>query len=115
MKIKDFNFNEIDWKIGFSSGKNGYYKDEKGIVYHFSKGFLHSINDKPAIELGVEKHWYKNGKKHRETGPASEYKNSQVKYVIDGVHITEKEFVEWQITNIYSKLAKTKKNKRIKL
>ena len=39
-----------------------------------------------------DKHWYLNGKRHREDGPACEYAGGSKFWYLDGIKLTEEEF-----------------------
>ena len=50
---------------------DGRIVDSHGVIMYFKEGSLHSYNDEPALiyKSGMNV-WYRNGKKHREDGPA---------------------------------------------
>jgi len=71
----------------------GYYID--GDFYH------HSVNDEPAsIWLIDDKshEWYKDGKRHRTTGPAIISDNGDIWWYVDDINITPK-VQKWCIHN----------------
>lgn len=45
------------------------------------------------------KYWYRNGKLHREDGPAVEYANGNKEWYRNGEQLTEAEFLKWQEQN----------------
>jgi hypothetical protein len=62
--------------------------------WKFDGSKLHREDDLPAVEYpsGI-KHWYKNGKKHRETGPAVVWPDGDRSYFLEGEFFyTEKNF-----------------------
>ena len=57
-----------------------------------SKGKLHREGDKPAIvALDGYKSYWKNGRLHRDNGPAVIYQNGDVEYWLDGQRLTKEE------------------------
>jgi len=51
--------------------------------------------DGPAIEFANgSKHWYLNGKRHREDGPAIEYANGDKEWYLNDEILTEDEYNE---------------------
>ena len=59
---------------------------------HIKDGKLHR-EDGPACEYSNgTKHWYLDGKLHREDGPAFEYSDGTKHWYLDGEGITEEEF-----------------------
>ena len=55
-----------------------------GIKHWYLNGKLHR-EDGPAIEYSDgEKHWYLDGKRHREDGPAIEYPDGEKHWYLDG-------------------------------
>jgi len=70
-------------------GQNGtfYYKDKKMTILHRLDG--------PAMVTdhdGTEEVWYKDGKLHREDGPAIIYGNGQEYYYLNDCYYTHSEF-----------------------
>ena len=65
--------------------KNGLKVDKCGTKRWYKNGKLHR-EDGPASEYANgDKYWYKNGKSHREDGPAVEIKNgTYFEYYLDG-------------------------------
>ena len=43
---------------------------------------------------GGSKHWYLNGKPHREDGPAVEYANGDKEWWLNGKKLTEEQFLK---------------------
>jgi hypothetical protein len=97
------------------------YSEIKTITKHdktctYLNGKLHSFNDNPSCikwntityhkngkihrDVGPayidnrfgDKYWYKNGKIHRENGPAVEWCDGTKKWYLNGKYYTEKEF-----------------------
>ena len=63
-----------------------------GDKYWYKNGKLHR-EDGPAVEwTDGGKCWYKNGKLHRGDGPAAEYASGGKEWWINGKQLTEKEF-----------------------
>ena len=59
------------------------------------KNGKHHRDDGPAVIYNSgTKYWYKNGKKHRENGPAIEYNNRRKSYYLGGEYYTEEEYYE---------------------
>jgi len=52
-----------------------------------NKGKRHSYNDKPAVEWIGGRSWYKEGKLHRENGPASEWNDGEKHWYYEGKEI----------------------------
>ena len=73
----------------------------------FKNGKCHR-EDGPAVELvNGSKYWYKHGKRHREDGPAIEHNNGSKWWWLNGQEYTEQ---EWLITMRKIKLEKVLKN-----
>jgi hypothetical protein len=69
--------------IEYANGDKSWYKN----------GQLHR-EDGPALEFANgSKSWFKNNLLHREDGPAREYSNGYKSWYIDGVKLTEKDFL----------------------
>ena len=65
---------------------------DNGAKHWYLDGKLHR-EDGPAIECSDEaKFWFLNGKRHREDGPACEYADGSKYWYIDGKELTEAEF-----------------------
>ena len=61
-------------------------------TWHNSKGHLHREGDKPAVvRPDGSKGYYKNGRTHRENGPAEIYANGDFEYYLDGQKLTKEE------------------------
>ena len=68
------------------AGTTCWYKDAKCNILHRENG--------PAVEwVDGDKFWWQNGRRHRTDGPASEWANGTKAWYIDGVHMTEDEFL----------------------
>jgi hypothetical protein len=66
--------------------------DDDGTKHWYLNGKCHR-EDGPAIEFVNEsKYWFLNGKCHREDGPAMVYSNGDKSWWIDGKKLTEAEF-----------------------
>jgi hypothetical protein len=75
-----------------SSMKNGLYIDNDGTKVWYKNGKLHR-EDGPAIEWAHgTKEWYLNGKLHREDGPAVEYADGWKWWYLNDEKLTEEEF-----------------------
>jgi hypothetical protein len=60
---------------------------------NFDEFTLHREGDLPAVEYSTKlKEWYRNGIRHRETGPAIVWSNGGNMYLLAGVHYIKKEF-----------------------
>lgn len=61
-----------------------------GTIIRTLNGERHSLEDLPAYE-GTDgfKAWYKNGKRHRESGPAIIYSNGTEEFWLNGVEHKE--------------------------
>jgi len=60
---------------------------------HWYLNGKHHREDGPAIErVNGSKYWYLNGKHHREDGPAIEYANGDKYWFLNGKELTEEEF-----------------------
>lgn len=64
-----------------------------GVQYWFKDGKIHR-EDGPAIVSANVQHWCKDGKMHREDGPASVFSNGRHFFYINGEEMTEQEFLE---------------------
>ena len=65
---------------------------DNGNKHWYFNGKLHR-EDGPAVEFSTgSKHWYINGKKHREDGPAVEDSNGDKYWFLNGKQLTEKKF-----------------------
>lgn len=49
----------------------------------FLKGELHSFDDLPASDNGSTRCWFKNGQRHRETGPAISHRGGNDFFYLD--------------------------------
>jgi hypothetical protein len=66
--------------------------NEYGTKHWYINGKLHR-EDGPAIEcVNGTKEWYINDKRHREDGPAIEYASGAKYWYINDKHLTEAEF-----------------------
>lgn len=78
-----------------SEVKNGRYVSEDGAIEWYRDGKLHR-EDGPAIEWFTGgKVWYQNGLRHREDGPAIEYHDGEKQWYLNGNEISEDEFNQW--------------------
>ena len=67
--------------------------DDGGTKHWYRNGKLHR-EDGPAIEMADGyKAWYLNGKRHREDGPAVEWADGTKDWYRDGKKLTEAEFM----------------------
>jgi hypothetical protein len=65
---------------------------DNGTKYWYRDGKYHR-EDGPAIEFADgDKFWYRDGKRHREDGPAIEYVNGNKVWYLNGKKLTEAEF-----------------------
>ncbi len=74
---------------------NGFYQSPIGTIFHFKNNFPHN-----------------------EDGPALEYKNGKKEWWLDGIQISEEDFIKWQIENNkhpIQKLHQPKNKKRTKI
>ena len=63
--------------------------DTNGDKHWYLNGKRHRENG-PAVEYANgDKVWYLNGLRHREDGPACEYVNGKTRYWINGKHIPQ--------------------------
>lgn len=70
--LEKINEDDICFTTGFLEGKDGWYYDvNTKTKFHFVKGFLHSLNDYPAIQGEGFSKWYKQGVLHRENNKAA--------------------------------------------
>ena len=70
-----------------------------GDKHWWLNGKLHR-EDGPAVErYDGSKHWYLNGKHHREDGPAVEWENGTNAWYLNGKQYTEEEYVMIQFMN----------------
>lgn len=80
--------------------RNGWY-DVMGKRQHYVNGYLHSVNDEPAVIKEqrdyVFKKWYKDGKIHRTTGPAVTSTYGEHYYLFGKEYTKE----EWEIRKQY--------------
>ena len=76
--------------------KNGRYEDKNGDVCWFKDGKYHR-EDGPAVEWADgTKFWYKDGKYHREDGPAFEYADGDKFWYFNGTyHRVDGPAIEW--------------------
>ena len=84
-------FGEIEMKIINSEGNEipftGKIRGENESLSYYKEGKLHR-EDGPAIEhLNGKKEWWVNGALHREDGPAVEYPNGDKIYYLKGKEI----------------------------
>ena len=64
-----------------------------GGKWWFLNGDRHR-EDGPAVEYtNGNKYWFLNGEYHREDGPAVEYADGYVEYYIEGIELSEQEFL----------------------
>jgi hypothetical protein len=64
---------------------DGWFEDGFGNKFYYVDGKLHSVNDEPgAIWPDGTKSWYKEGRWHRETGPAWIYPDGRKFYYFKG-------------------------------
>jgi hypothetical protein len=78
---------------GGTSMKQGKIVDEHGNTFYYKDDKLHSYNDLPAVEFATgTKEWYKNGKAHRLSGPATIFCDGREGfYFIDGKWLTKEQ------------------------
>ena len=75
--------------------KNGIIINKETVTY-YKNGKIHR-EDGPAVEYrDGTKEWWLNGNLHREDGPAVEWGNGYKEWWIDGEQITEEEFNQIQ-------------------
>lgn len=70
-------------------------ESDEGVIY-YKDGKKHR-EDGPAVEfLNGDEHWYLNGYLHREEGPAIEYANGSKEWYLEGLrHREDGAAVEW--------------------
>ncbi len=74
--------------------RNGLEIDKYGNKRWFLNDKIHRVN-KPAIEYSSgTKCWYLNNKLHRSDGPAVEFKDGDKEWILDGVNLTEEEYLQ---------------------
>ena len=79
--------------------RNGKELDEEGNIYYYKNGKLHR-EDGPAIEYeDGDCYWFKDGMLHREDGPAVIYEDGDKWYYINDEMLSEQKFVEWKLQN----------------
>jgi hypothetical protein len=67
--------------------KDGWSEDKSGNKRHYVDDKIHSINDEPAAIWPIgTKAWYKEGKYHRESGPAWVYPDGHRSYYFENEH-----------------------------
>jgi hypothetical protein len=67
--------------------KQGRERDSSSAERHYVNNLLHSINDEPAaIYSNGAKIWCKEGRWHRETGPAWIYPDGRKFYLFEDKH-----------------------------
>ena len=71
--------------------------------YWFKNGRLHRENG-PAIQFkDGDNRWYKNGKLHRENGPAVDFpKGYCKKWYVNGTKLTKSQFKSWKRAKNYT-------------
>ena len=70
--------------------------DKHGTIRYYNKNGKFHREDGPAIEYPIgRKYWYLNGKFHREDGPAIEYENGDKFWCINDKEYSEQEFNEF--------------------
>lgn len=75
--------------------KEGCYKGEYGIIRWYKNNLLHKEGEPATIDILNNKHWFIDGKLHREDGPAIERGNISSRsnrWFIQGIEYTEEEF-----------------------
>ncbi len=88
--MKDIKITDIDFNLGFFQDAEGWYVDESGSEYHFRNGYLHSVDDLPAVKFKennkfTELFWYSEGKIHRDWGlPAYESSSGELHWYQKG-------------------------------
>lgn len=100
--------------------KNGQYKDVDGTIRYYKNGKLHR-EDGPAVQYHKGRSvWLINGDIHREDGPAIEGGSAKPSWFILGKEITEEDFKQWVIKkklneNLQQKLIPKLKDKKCKI
>jgi len=95
---KDVYYKEVDTN-------NFYFNTINGLQYY--RGYLIHRIDGPAVmyNLTIENttvyEWYKNGKKHREDGPAEEWDDGFKEWWLNGIEYSKEEYLN--IINVKNK------------
>ena len=72
--------------------KNGKVIDEDGTIYYYKDGKYHREDGPAFIDPDGTKAWYVNDKLHRVDGPAIIYPNGNKSWWINGKHYTKENF-----------------------
>ena len=75
--------------------RNGKYREHETFKW-YKDGKLHREDGPAVIWDSGHKEWYQNGVLHREDGPAFEGKNGGQAWFLKGVQYTEEEFKKWE-------------------
>ena len=75
--------------------RNGKYREHETFKW-YKDGKLHREDGPAVIWDSGHKEWYQNGVLHREDGPAFEGKNGTQTWYLKGVQYTEEEFKNWE-------------------
>lgn len=81
--------------------RNGKYREHETFKW-YKDGKLHREDGPAVIWDSGHKEWYQNGVLHREDGPAFEGKNGTQSWYLKGVQYTEEEFKNWDKRNLIS-------------
>lgn len=92
--------------------ENEYRTDKYGNKYwENDRGKYHRDHDLPAIEYhNGAKAWYKNGKRHREVGPALIFCDGKELWFLNGIQY---EIIEKMPTSLFMTYCKWELNKNI--
>ena len=84
--------------------RDGLTIEDDGSKGWYLNGLLNRT-DGPALEFpNGTKYWYLNDKLHRSDGPAVEYADGDGEWYIDGVKLSEKEYLQVTRNNKLQKL-----------
>ena len=72
--------------------RTGYLQHADESIHWYKEGKRHR-DDGPAINYANgDKYWYKEGKRHREDGPAVEYPDGEIQYWLNDEYYS---YTEW--------------------
>jgi hypothetical protein len=77
-----------------SKYRQGKYIGHRGVQRWFKDGKLHREDGPAIIESDGSEYWYKNGKLHREDGPAIACKDGTKHYYLNGKEIKEEDYLK---------------------
>ncbi len=87
---------KAEWYSNERNLPDGSYIDKHGDVCYVKNGRIHRDDGPAIVRDNGNKFWYKNGKQHREDGPAEEYTNGDRWWWVDGKrHREDGPAIEW--------------------